>query len=96
MAWPPLHGLRGPRFDRRTITIAPGRSRAYDEHEWRDAIVVIERGPVEVEGARGSRLRFLRGDILWLQGLPLRAIHNPGREQAVLITIRRRRTTTAG
>ena len=68
MAWPPLHRLREPRFDRRAVTIAPGRSRAYDEHEWRDAIVVIERG----------------------------AIHNPGREPAVLAAIRRRRATTAG
>lgn len=96
MAWPALPRSHGTRFDRRAVTIAAGRSRAYDEHEWRDAVVVVERGYIELEGARGSRLRFLRGDVLWLQGLPLRAIHNPGRETAVLVAIRRQHTTSAG
>jgi hypothetical protein len=80
-----------PRFGRRTVVIAPGCARAYDEAEWRDAIVVVERGQIELEFSERSRLRFDCGDVLWLDGLPLRALHNRGLVPAVLIAVARRR-----
>jgi hypothetical protein len=81
----------GPAFEMRVIDVAPGCSRAYDEAEWRDAIVVVERGEIELECSGGSRHRFGRGDILWLAELPLRVLHNRGRQPAVLVAVSRRR-----
>jgi hypothetical protein len=79
-----------PAFELRVVAIAPGRARAYHEGEWRDALVFVERGEIELESACGSP-RFARGDVLWLIGLPLRALKNPGREPALLVAISRRR-----
>lgn len=80
-----------PSFERRVVTIEPGGTRPFDEAEWRDAIVVVESGAVEVEGRCGTRRCFRRGDLLWLTGLSLRALHNHGAEPAVLIAVARRR-----
>jgi quercetin dioxygenase-like cupin family protein len=77
-------------FERREVTIAPGGTRPYDEAEWRDAIVVVEQGEIEVEGRCGTRRWFRRGDVLWLTGLPLRALHNHADVPAVLIAVSRR------
>ncbi len=79
-----------PAFEKRVIAIAPGDRRAYDEAEWRDALVVIERGEIELESTAGDRRRFGRGDVLCLAGLPLRALRNRGREDAVLVAVSRR------
>jgi hypothetical protein len=41
------------------------RSRgSYDETDWQDAIVVVERGEIEVECLGGRRRRFESGDVL--------------------------------
>jgi len=77
-------------FELLVVTLAPGRERAYEPVEWRDAIVVVERGTVEVAGPRGDRARFRRGDTLCLIGIPLRALRNDGPELAVLSVVRRR------
>jgi hypothetical protein len=79
-----------PEYELREITVPAGRSRPYDEREWEDALVVIERGEIELECASGRRWCFERGAVLWLVGLALRAIHNHRREPAVLIAISRR------
>lgn len=90
---PFLHARLPSSFERRVIVIAPGRARLYDGGEWRDAIVVVVRGEVELRCRRGARRSFGRGDVLWLDGLPLRSLHNPGQESAVLVAISRRTTT---
>jgi quercetin dioxygenase-like cupin family protein len=79
-----------PAFVLRAVAVAPGCKRAYDEAEWRDAIVVVERGEIELECLGGTSQRFRRGDLLWLTGLPLRALHNRGRESALLVAVSRR------
>lgn len=79
-----------PGFELRLVALAPGCKRPYHDAEWRDAIVVIECGEVELEGASGTRYHFGRGAVLWLTGLPLRALYNPGEEHAVLVAIARR------
>ncbi len=86
-----MFGPVGPAFRRREITIPPGGSRAYDAAEWRDALVVVERGTIELVGVSGGRRRLERDAVLWLSGLPLRALHNPGDEPAVLAALTRRR-----
>jgi hypothetical protein len=83
-----------PGFETAAISIGPRCRRAYDEAEWRDAIVVVERGDIELEFRGGSQWRFCRGDALWLVGLPLRAIHNRGREPALLVAVSRAKSTS--
>jgi quercetin dioxygenase-like cupin family protein len=75
----------------KTVVLEPGHRLAFDQADWRDAIVVVEGGALELECLGGSRERFVRGDLLWLCGLPLRALHNPGREPVVLSVVARRR-----
>jgi hypothetical protein len=79
-----------PLFDVRTVDIAPAAMRAYDAGEWRDALVVVERGEVELESLHGSLRSFGRGSILWLADLPLRALHNRGPDHALLVAVTRR------
>jgi quercetin dioxygenase-like cupin family protein len=74
----------------RMVVVAPGHRLAFDEAAWSDAIVVVEGGALELECLGGSRQRLVRGDLLWLSGLPLRVLHNPGREPVVLTVVSRR------
>lgn len=83
------------RFDRRVVSVPPGRARDYDEDDWRDALVVVVRGEIELEARSGGRERFARGAVLSLAGLSLRALHNRGAEPAELVTVRRRRAARA-
>jgi len=69
------------------VAVEHGRERAYDESEWRDALVVVGSGEIELESLGGARARFVHGDVLWLDGLPLRALHNPRPELAVLVAV---------
>jgi hypothetical protein len=80
-----------PGFVLRVVVVAPGGQRAYDEAEWRDAIVVVEWGEIVLEPRAGRSYRFGRGDVLWLQGLALRTLHNPGSEPVILVAVARRR-----
>ncbi|CAN5505008.1 hypothetical protein BH20ACT2_BH20ACT2_05930 [soil metagenome] len=79
-----------PSFALKVVVVAPGTARTYDEAEWRDALVLVEHGRVELECCAGGRTGFGRGDLFWLAGLPLRALHNLGPEPAVLCAISRR------
>lgn len=74
----------------RVVVVAPGHGLAYESADWGDAVVVVEGGELGVEWLGGSCQRFLRGDLLWLSGLPLRELHNPGPETAVLAVVSRR------
>ena len=83
------------RFVHRVVRVPPGRARDYDEADWRDALVVVVRGEIELEARAGGRERFARGAVLSLAGLPLRALHNQGAEPAELLAVRRRRAGRA-
>jgi quercetin dioxygenase-like cupin family protein len=82
--------LRAP-FELRVLTLQPGAEQAYDEEDWRDALVVVEQGEVELESTDGERRVFKRGDLLTLARLPLRALRNRGSEPAVLVAVTRGR-----
>jgi hypothetical protein len=79
----------GPSFRLRLVAVGPGEARAYDEAEWRDALVVVEHGEIELEGATIGAVRFERGDVLVLVGMGLRALHNRGQEPALLAAVSR-------
>jgi quercetin dioxygenase-like cupin family protein len=80
----------GAAFDVRVVQLPPGAERASHEAEWRDALVVVDRGEIELDCVGGSRRRFGSGAVLWLDGLPLRALRNPGAEPAVIVAVSRR------
>jgi hypothetical protein len=73
----------------REVAVAPGADRPYDEAEWRDALVLVKAGRIELCGVSGATQAFGRGDLLYLQGVPLRALRNPGTEPAVLVAVSR-------
>jgi quercetin dioxygenase-like cupin family protein len=85
--------LLGPRlppsFVRREVVVAPGGERPFREADWSDSLVIVARGEIDLQCHAGGRTRFVRGDILWLTGLPLRALRNPGREPTVLVAVSR-------
>jgi hypothetical protein len=85
-----LDGPLPPRFRLRAVTLAPGATRPYRPEEWDDALVVVERGDVELECGAGGRRRFGAGAVMWLQGMDLLALHNPGMEETVLSAVSRR------
>jgi hypothetical protein len=79
-----------PGFELRVLLIAPMGTRPYRGAEWRDALVVVERGEVELEGHDGTLWPFEEGAILWLAGLPVRALHNRRPDVAILAAAARR------
>jgi hypothetical protein len=79
-----------PSFEFRAVAVEVGVERIYNEAEWRDALVVVTRGEIELESIRGDSCRFGRGSVLCLVRLPLRALRSRGTEPAVLVAVSRR------
>jgi Cupin domain len=77
-------------FDVRVVEVPPGGERPCPAGEWDDALLVVDRGEIELDCAGGSRRRFGRGAVLGFRGLPVRALRNPGPEPAVLVAVSRR------
>lgn len=85
----PVPTRPGPAFRRRAVTIPPHETVPFVAEDWAGALVVIERGSVDLCCVRGGRRRFDRGAILFLDGLALKCLHNPGVEDAVLVALSR-------
>ena len=90
-AWLPRPGA--PEYEQRRVSIAPGAELVSDAADWSDALVVLERGGVEVECTAGTRQRYAARALLCLAWLPLRLLRSTGAEPAVLLAVRRRRPT---
>lgn len=97
----PFLGAPAPEgFLARTATLPPGgRLELSDEDDlrlWSGALVVVERGCLEVACRSGARRRFPAGSVLTLAGLPLGGVslHNPG--EVVLVLTALARTATRG
>jgi hypothetical protein len=84
-----LNSRLPPGFRRRVLDLEPGDERPYEEAEWRDALVVVERGAIEVVSVDGTRLSFKRGNVLFLSRLPLRCLRHCGQEPALLAIVSR-------
>jgi hypothetical protein len=76
-------------FRRRVLALAPGEELDIDADRWRDALVVVESGEVELECAAGERSRFAAGAVLCLLP-PVCFLRNTNSEPARLIAISRR------
>jgi quercetin dioxygenase-like cupin family protein len=81
-----------PGFELELVSVEPGATRPYRDADWWDSLVVVEHGQVELECVRGGRRRFVEGAVMWLAGLPLVALHNPGPEPVLLAAVSRKRT----
>lgn len=79
-----------PGFRLRGVTLAPGGTRPYDAREWDDALVVVESGVIELRCRAGGHRRFPAGAIMWLQGMDLHELHNPGDVPTALSAVSRR------
>jgi hypothetical protein len=77
-------------FTIRVVVVAPFGEHVYDAAEWSDALVEVEHGDLDVELRDGDRCHFGSGDVLWLVGLPISRLHNPGQEPTVLVAVSRR------
>lgn len=77
-------------FELRTVTMEVGATRIYNEAEWRDALVVVAHGEIELESLDGDSCRLGSGAVLCLMGLPLRVLRSRGTEPAVLVAVSRR------
>ena len=73
-----------------TVSLEPGRVVTYDPAAWRDALVFVTAGEIELECISGATQLFRRGAILCLQRLPLRVLRNRGAVDARIVTLRRR------
>jgi hypothetical protein len=82
-----LGGALSPGFCRRVVILEPRSRRAYRPGEWQDAIVLIDKGEIELRCPGQPPRRFRRGDLLSLGGLGLTGIYNHGPGRAVLIAV---------
>jgi hypothetical protein len=78
-------------FELRVTVVAPGDAHAYRDTDWRDALVLVESGEIELECVGGGREVFGCGAVICLNGLPLRALRNRGHEPARLVAVSRSR-----
>lgn len=85
-----LAGALAPAFQRRVVVLEPLIRKPYRRSDWLDAVVLVDSGVIQLELVGQARRTFRRGDVLWLGGLGLSAIYNPGPEIAVLIAVWRR------
>lgn len=71
------------------MIIDPGCAQPYEEPDWRDALIEIDHGQIEIELRGGTRHRLITGDLFWLRDLPVRMVHNVGPDPAVLVSLTR-------
>jgi hypothetical protein len=78
-----------PGFELELVSVEPGATRPYRDADWWDSLIVVEHGALELECVRGGRRRFEAGSVMWLAGLPLVALHNPGPDPVLLAAVSR-------
>jgi hypothetical protein len=81
--------LESPRLDRQQLDLAPGTV-LVGPSGWRDAIVFVVAGEVDVECSSGVGRRFGHGAVLCLARVPGATIRNAGPVPVRLLAIWRR------
>jgi hypothetical protein len=72
------------------VVIPPGCAHAFDPSCWRGALVIVERGAIDLELGNGRRFPCSQGYIGTLSGLSsLRRLHNRGDRTAVITAVSR-------
>jgi hypothetical protein len=83
---PPPRGFR-----RRVVRLEPGCELAFDRDQWVDAIVLVERGEIELECPAGVCRRYGCGAMIPIALLPLHVLRNAGAGPLVLVAVSRDR-----
>jgi 2-methylisocitrate lyase-like PEP mutase family enzyme len=78
---------RRPGISSTITTLQPAHSLDFRESDWAGAIVVVVRGRLHLECRSGRCASFDEGAVLFLTGLDLRRITNPGLTPLVLKSI---------
>jgi hypothetical protein len=78
-------------FRRSVIRLAPGASVSCSDPSWRDALLVLGQGEIEVRTPSGSTGRFSTGAVIAVADIPLSVVHVVGLEPAVLAAVRQSR-----
>lgn len=82
-------------LSKQVVELAVGEVLAVDAASWRDAIVFVTAGEIDVECGSGAGRRFCDGDVLCFARVSARTLRNRGRGHARLLVVRRR-TPRAG
>ena len=83
-------GRRLPRWVQlHLLVLPPGCTHPFDPGQWRGALIVVERGAIELELRSGRRVPWPQSYIGTLSGLTLIALHNPGGRPAVITGVSR-------
>ena len=82
-------GLVPAGFERRAMTVTPGSERRTSAEDWAGALVIVERGSIEVVCRGGARRTFGEGSYLCLSWLPVEWLRNPGPVDATVAAYRR-------
>ena len=83
-------------FRVRTLTLQPADAIDFIPVDWADAVVIVERGALEVECQTGRCATFAQGAVLVLDGLALRRLRNAGSTPLVLSALSRPRPIESG
>jgi hypothetical protein len=86
----PVPLLPGARFHRREVTVPAGARLEFVDADWRGAMVLVERGEIDLCCSRGGSRRFEAGAVLFFDGLGLVALRNPGVVDTLLVALSRR------
>jgi hypothetical protein len=76
-------------FVRREIELGPAQELSSSLAAWRDAVVFLTEGEIELVCVAGERRRFTRGSVLCFAPT-VRGLRNCGAQRARLIAIARR------
>jgi hypothetical protein len=90
------HLVAGPLpdgFTRSVVTICVGGSVSCPGTGWGQALVIVDRGALEVETSDGSRTPFPTGAVLAVAELTAGRLHNGGTEPVRLVAVRRSSAT---
>lgn len=76
-------------FCRAVIRLVPGESLSCNAASWRDALILLSRGEIEVRAPDGFTGRFATGAVIAFAEIPLSVVHAVGVGQVVLTAVRR-------
>jgi hypothetical protein len=86
----PVPLLPGARNRRREVTVPAGVRMEFVDADWQGALVIVERGEIDLCCSRGGSRRFGTGAVLFVDGLNLLALRNPGLVDTLLVAVSRR------
>ena len=75
---------------RREVHLAAGVTLSAEEEPWREELVTVEQGSIDVIERCGRVVHVATGAVLTLDGVPFAAVRCTSAEPAILVAVRRR------